>query len=52
MKVKVEKNFNLGLSLGIALAVTISWSAYNSILWAIIHGALNWIYVLYYIFIG
>ena len=50
MKVQVEKNFNLGLSLGMALAVVISWSMYNSVLWAILHGVLNWFYVLYYVF--
>ncbi len=50
MKMKIEKNFNLGLSLGMALAVAISWSSYNSVLWAIIHGILNWLYVLYYVF--
>tara|TARA_B100000700_G_scaffold330568_1_gene457499 strand:+ start:1087 stop:1245 length:159 start_codon:yes stop_codon:yes gene_type:complete len=50
MKVKVEKNYNLGLGLGMALAVTISWSLHNNVLWAILHGILNWIYVLYYAF--
>ncbi len=50
MKVQVEKNFNLGLSLGMALAVVISWSMYNSVLWAILHEVLNWFYVLYYVF--
>ena len=29
-----------------AIAVAISWSNYNSILWAIIHGLLNWLYVI------
>ena len=51
MKPKIEVNQNLLWSLGIALAVTISWSIHNSILWAIIHGILNWIYILYYMFI-
>ena len=37
-----------GIGFGSALAITISWSANKSILWAIIHGFLSWIYVVYY----
>jgi hypothetical protein len=37
-----------GIGFGSALAITISWSANKSILWAIIHGFLSWIYVIYY----
>lgn len=39
-----------GISFGSALAIAISWSANHSILWAILHGALSWIYVVYYAF--
>ena len=35
-------------SFGTALAITISWSANKSLLWAVIHGVLSWIYVVYY----
>jgi hypothetical protein len=38
----------VGIGFGSALAITISWSANHSILWAIIHGFLSWIYVIYY----
>ncbi len=38
-----------GISFGAALAIVISWSANQSILWAIVHGLLSWIYVIYYI---
>jgi hypothetical protein len=38
----------VGIGFGSALAITISWSANKSILWAIIHGFLSWIYVIYY----
>jgi hypothetical protein len=31
-----------------ALAIAISWSQHKSILWAIVHGILSWLYVLYY----
>lgn len=37
-----------GIGFGSALAITISWSANKSLLWAIIHGCLSWIYVVYY----
>jgi len=37
-----------GIGLGSALAVAISWSLHKSLLWAIIHGLLGWIYVIYY----
>lgn len=39
---------NIGISVGIAIAATISWSVNHSIPWAILHGFLNWIYVIYY----
>ena len=38
-----------GISLGSAIAVTISWSLNKSVLWVIIHGILGWVYVVYYI---
>jgi hypothetical protein len=37
-----------GVSFGSALAITISWSLHHSILWAIVHGFLSWLYVAYY----
>jgi len=37
-----------GVSFGSALAIAISWTANKSILWAIVHGFLSWIYVVYY----
>lgn len=37
-----------GISFGSALAIAISWSANKSILWAILHGVLSWLYVIYY----
>ncbi|MEP0823165.1 MAG: hypothetical protein HRF44_09980 [Ignavibacterium sp.] len=38
-----------GISFGTALAIVISWTANQSIIWAIIHGILSWIYVIYYL---
>jgi hypothetical protein len=37
-----------GISFGSALAITISWSKWHSILWAMIHGVFSWFYVIYY----
>ena len=37
-----------GITFGSALAMVISWSANKSLLWAIVHGLLSWLYVLYY----
>jgi hypothetical protein len=36
-----------GVGLGTVIAVVISWSRNRSILWAIIHGILGWLYVIY-----
>ena len=38
-----------GIGFGTALAITISWSVNHSVLWAIIHGLLSWLYVIYYV---
>lgn len=40
-----------GVGFGTVLAITISWSVNQSIVWAIIHGLLSWFYVIYYIII-
>ncbi len=45
----VEKTVKTGISFGSALAMIISYTAYKSIGWAIVHGILSWIYVIYYI---
>ncbi len=37
-----------GVSFGSALAIAISWSVNHSILWAIVHGILSWVYVVWF----
>ena len=37
-----------GIGFGSALAITISWSRWHSILWAVLHGICSWFYVAYY----
>ncbi|MBU0668852.1 MAG: hypothetical protein KJ703_05155 [Alphaproteobacteria bacterium] len=38
----------VGIGLGSAIAVAISWSLHQSIVWAAIQGFFGWFYVLYY----
>ncbi|RGX05799.1 hypothetical protein [Paraclostridium sordellii] len=47
-KVVVQKSVKSGLSFGTCLAMIISYTAWNSIPWAIFHGILSWFYVIYY----
>ena len=37
-----------GIGIGSALAIVLSWHRNKSILFAIIHGVLSWIYVIYF----
>jgi hypothetical protein len=37
-----------GVGFGSALAIAISWSVNKSLVWAIVHGILSWLYVIYY----
>jgi hypothetical protein len=38
-----------GVGFGSALAMVISYTAYKSVLWAIIHGLFGWFYVVYFL---
>jgi len=38
-----------GITFGTALAMAISFHVNQSVLWAMIHGLLSWIYVLYFV---
>lgn len=40
-----------GIGLGTIIAVVVSWSRNQSILWAIVHGILGWFYVIYAILV-
>jgi hypothetical protein len=40
-----------GVGLGTIIAVVVSWSRNKSIFWAIIHGLLGWLYVIYAILV-
>ncbi len=45
----VKKTVKTGISFGSALAMVISYTAWHSIGWAIVHGIFSWFYVIYYI---
>jgi hypothetical protein len=44
----VESSIKKGISFGTCLAIVISYTAWKSIPWAIFHGLLSWVYVIYY----
>jgi len=48
MSLRLE-TIKTGISFGTALAIVISWSMNQSVLWAIIHGIFSWFYVIYYV---
>ena len=48
-KTTVEKTVKSGITFGSALAMVISYSTWHSVGWAIFHGLLSWVYVIYFI---
>lgn len=44
-----KKAVKSGISFGTCLAMVISFSTWHSVGWAIIHGLLSWVYVIYYV---
>lgn len=45
----VDKGIKTGITFGSALAMVISYVNWHSVGWAIIHGLMSWVYVIYYI---
>ncbi len=45
----VKKTVKTGITFGSALAMVISYTAWHSVGWAIFHGLLSWVYVIYYV---
>ena len=48
MAVYKKEFIKTGITFGTALAIAVSYNANHSILWAILHGILSWIYVIYF----
>lgn len=46
---KTEKTVEKGVSFGAVLAIVISYVNWQSVGWAIFHGLLGWVYVIYYV---
>ncbi|EHQ87761.1 hypothetical protein [Desulfosporosinus youngiae] len=44
----IKSSIKKGISFGSCLAMIISYTAWKSIPWAIIHGLMSWVYVVYY----
>ncbi len=38
-----------GITFGTCLAMVISYTNWHSVFWAVIHGLLSWVYVIYFI---
>ena len=45
----IKKAAKTGISFGSALAMVISYTTWGSIPWAVIHGLMSWVYVIYFI---
>lgn len=43
-----QKSIKAGISFGTALAMVISYTTWKSVGWAIVHGLLSWVYVIYF----
>lgn len=45
----VQKTVKTGITFGSALAMVISYTTWHSVGWAIFHGLLSWVYVIYFV---
>ncbi len=45
----ISSSVKTGITFGSCLAMIISYTAWKSIFWAILHGIFSWVYVIYYI---
>ena len=45
----VNKTVKTVISFGSALAMVISYTTWHSVGWAILHGLLSWVYVIYFV---
>lgn len=48
-KTVINKTVKSGITFGSALAMVISYTTWNSVGWAIIHGLMSWVYVIYFV---
>lgn len=48
-KSSMPQKLKSGIGFGCALAMIISYVNWQSVIWAVIHGLLGWVYVVYYV---
>ncbi len=48
-QISVKKTVKSGITFGSALAMVISYFTWRSVGWAVFHGLLSWIYVIYFV---
>lgn len=48
----VHKTVRSGVTFGSALAMVLSYTTWHSVGWAIFHGLLSWVYVIYFVLMG
>ena len=44
-----KQSVKTGITIGSALAMVISYTTWHSVGWAILHGLLSWVYVIYFV---
>ena len=49
MKIEFLDAIKASIGLGNSLAIAISWNLNKSVFWAIFHGIMGWIYIVYYL---
>ena len=47
--ITISKTVKGSITFGSALAMVISYGNWHSVGWAIIHGLMSWVYVIYYL---
>lgn len=45
----IKSTVKTGITFGSALAMVISYTSWHSVGWAIVHGLLSWVYVIYFL---
>ena len=49
MNENTKKAVKIGITFGTCLAMVISYTSWHSVGWAIFHGLLSWLYVIYFV---
>ena len=49
MNENTKKAAKSGITFGTCLAMVISYTSWNSVGWAVFHGLLSWLYVIYFV---